>query len=213
VVLKDPDGRDIVPTNGAGNTAIISYLNKFDRKTQLKAFGFNKSTDRHDTKRGYYPVYSSSHKGMMSSKESFTKNLGKAGRNMSASEINEAYSVYQALTSDKDYQVEVIHPGSVDSRGVQMQGSDFVEFVPGYSPRYSETNKVLGNDLKEGNFDNVFNSNRRNSNGNIFGDGFNFYKNFVNDPYSPNDKKTAGVILIDGREDFDLGKVFKSVLE
>jgi len=38
IVLRDPDGMDIVPTNKEGNAAIHTYLNKFNDKVILNVF-------------------------------------------------------------------------------------------------------------------------------------------------------------------------------
>ena len=213
----DSDGRDIVPTNGAGNIAVTSYLNNFSVKTQNKAFGYYKPKIGYDPQSGYYPIYSSINKGTPYTQEKFTKLLGKEGKKMSATELNEAYSFYLGLASEGQYKVEGWAPSTTFTTGEEVQGSKIVDFVPGYAPREVNNNRYLENDLYETDFDKVFNPNRTSSDSrNKFEDGFNFYYNYVKNPQNPNDRNTIGVIIIDTRNSNwknILGRAFQSVLE
>ncbi len=221
VKLIDPNGMDIVPTNGVGNIAILSYLNNFSVKTQQKAFGYYGPNIGYDPQSGRYPIYTSIHKGMISSPEQFRKSLGREGKSMSETEFKEAYSFYLALASEGQYKVEVWAPSTSFTTGEEVQGSKMVDFVPGYAPREVHNNRHLENDLNdlfyETDFDKIFNPNRTSSDArNKFEDGFNFYQNYVRNPQNPNDRNTIGVIVIDARNSNwknILGRAFQSVLE
>jgi len=216
IFFIDPDGRDIVPTNEAGNMAVTSYLNNFSVKTQNKAFGLY-PTSGNDPKSGAYPIYSSINKGAPYTQEKFTKLLGKEGKKMSATELNEAYSFYLGLASESQYKVEGWAPASSFTTGTEVQGSEIVDVVPGYAPREVNNNRHLENDLYETNFDKIFNPNRTSSDSrNKFEDGFNFYQNYVKNPQNLNDRNTRGVIVIDTRNSNwqnILGRAFQSVIE
>lgn len=217
IFFIDPDGRDIVPSNAAGNMAVTSYLNNFSEKTQNKAFGYYQPKQGYDPKSGSYPIYSSTHKGMISSPAQFRKSLGKEGKNMTETQFNEAYSFYLGLANEGQYKVEGWTPPSSFTTGSEVQGSEIVDVVPGYAPREVNNNRLLENDLYEADFDKVFNPNRTSSDSrNKFEDGFNFYHNYVKNPQNPNDKNTRGVIVIDTRNSNwqnILGKALQSVIE
>ena len=219
IKLIDPNGRDIVPCNGAGEDAIEFFLSKFSKSIQKKVFGLKKITG-FDKESGIYPVYTSSDKNSPLSEEDFNKALGRKGKKMSESERKESYAFYQALTSDKQYKVEGMSPSVGSVMGdVMEEGSSLVPVVPNYAPREVNNNKLLMTDLGPNYlcFNKIFDPSRQGADSdNIFGEGFNFYKNYVKNPNNPNDYKTAGVIILDVRKlDWknNLGKAFRSIMQ
>jgi hypothetical protein len=215
VILVDPDGREIVPTNRAGEIAINSYLNRFSKRTLQKVFGFEKPGLGYDRQSGRYPIYSSSHKGTPMSYQRFSKAMKR--ERLSETELKEAYSFYRALTSDKLYKVEAWTPEVSTTTGRERAGSTDVEYIPGYAPREVNNNKLLINDLAETNYDLIFNPERTSSDSrNKFENGFNFYINYVRNPQNPNDRNTIGVIVIDARrENWEnvLGRAFDVIFQ
>ncbi|MDY0014863.1 MAG: hypothetical protein RBS13_01490 [Bacteroidales bacterium] len=212
----DPRGKAYVPTNKEGDIAINNYLSNFSDRTLKKAFGLQRNV-----KDGFPIYYSSDTK--TKSYEEFTKALGKAGKKMTDKQKGEAYAFYNGLQDNTIYQVEAWVPeiASVesqsykntrdpennyrkDTRVVIQDGAVTSDRKDGYAKReVGYSNKTFTNDFDnldasgKINFEGIFNSNRKSADGNIFGEGFNFYTNYDRTTVG----KSAGLILIDGRED------------
>jgi RHS repeat-associated protein len=181
IVLKDPDGRTIVPTNHEGDIAINNYLSKFSRKFQRIVFGLDRGTRIVDPNKPKIKCpYYSSRDIRAKSPEVFRAAIQETGVNMTESEKEEAYYFYIGLQDMTNYQVEAWLPTITSSytsgKEVIKEGTT-IGLITDYAPReVYATNDVFLMDNEIMDYNVLFNPKRESKGGNIFSEKFNFYK-------------------------------------
>jgi len=216
IVLKDTDGRKIVPTNSEGEAAIRGYVNSFNEDVQMKVFKISYSgPDGGKNNYSEYPEYSSmSVKGydQYSDFKSFEIAMKSNGAKLNKQELKEAHGFYLALISEDTYTIDGVVSGTNGKTFKPgTESSKVVDNVMGYRERevYNDNlNSALINYQNDPNqnIDIIFNP----ENADKSGSGFVYFKNQVKN------STTKGAIFLDTRNanwQNNLGNAFKTVFD
>ncbi len=179
VRLVDPDGREIDPWNEEGEKALQEYFGQFKPRTIEKAFGLTKYTKIATTPyEANYIEYASNIRGQ--SKEEFIANMGRDAKRLSEEDLEGAYSVYLALSSEDAYVVGVWSNqlgASISSS--ETTGGTIVIKKEGYrSHGLMKSNTDFCEDIETNNYIKFHPSRNTPTSKNYFSYEFNFYYNF-----------------------------------
>ncbi|MBR3577206.1 MAG: RHS repeat-associated core domain-containing protein [Bacteroidales bacterium] len=195
VRLVDKDGRKIDPWNEEGEKALQEYFDQFKRRTIEKAFGLTSYTKiATNPYESDYIEYASNIRGQ--SKEEFIANMGRDAKHLSETDLDEAFSVYLALSSEDAYVVGVWNnqQGAYTTSPETTGGTTVIKYNEGYrSHGLMKTNTDFCEDIKTNNYIKFDPSRNMSTSKNYFSDKFNFYYNFEWPRYSD----IRGVFLFD----------------
>ncbi|MBR1992267.1 MAG: hypothetical protein IJ986_08345 [Bacteroidales bacterium] len=181
VRLVDEDGRAIDPWNKEGEQALQEYFDQFKPRTINKAFGLEiytrKATNPNESDHIEY-ASNITHQ----SKEEFIANMGRDAKHFSKTDLEDAYCVYLALSSEDAYIVGVWsnQHGHVSPTARPEGGTILVKINEGYRAHglMMKSNTDFCEDIKTYNWVRFDPSRNTSSSKNYFSDKFNFYYNF-----------------------------------
>ena len=204
VMLVDPDGMRIVPTNGDANKTIRSLLNVYTDKTKRVNKLFDIDTDALENSNVYQT------KGDFMDPKAFAKHAKKNG--VAEGDIASAYQVYKAIAHRDDVEVTTITPSQDYTAGDGETGSRIGDDPNFQDPQTVNANysdfidavKDQGGVVSKGLSDALFDGNEFNAD--VKGKGYVIFRDadFRN---SANDATPLAHLLLDGSNTNNNGEV------
>jgi RHS repeat-associated protein len=176
VMLVDPDGRVIKPSNEEGVQLVDAAIGRYKNNKGEDIFGSSKinaidGNIRYEVKKEY-------------KLEDFQRNAQEAGLKLGTEEYKEAEALFDALQSDKEYEVAIIDLSTLNSENkiysTRTKNSSLNDFLENH-----KTDETTG----KGNYPSQTEIDEFLKKGDNNGVGFGFFKN-------KNEKILKGILLI-----------------